>query len=207
MNAYKATGSDMTCTLGKGKFQYRIGEVLTAEHSKCGRTGLHCCEYVLDCMGYYALNGRNRFFLAEAGGDINEDGENTRISCTSLKLVQELDLKGLCYHALAYMIEHPTREWEKWAANLCVQRDSASGGKDTLVIARGLEPRARGGIGAVLGLLQETETGVISARMLLVDGKKVLPNQWYYLDPEGLLCREEVRCEAEAACCASGEGG
>lgn len=200
MNVYKATRSDMTCTLGRGKFQYRIGEVLTAEGSKCGKTGLHCCEYVLDCMGYYALDGKNRFFLAEAGGDINEDGKDTRISCTKLKLVQELDLKALCYHALAYMIEHPMREWKKSGTNLCVRSNLASGGEGALVIARGAEPRVRGKIGAALGLLQETETGVISARMLLVDGKKIFPDRWYSLDPEGLLRMEEVRHEAEAAC-------
>lgn len=93
MRVYKATDADMTCHMGNGIFQYFLGVPAVAEESKCGNTGLHACEYVLDCLTYYGLSGGHRFFIAEAEGDIAEDGKDTRIACTSLTLLQELSNK------------------------------------------------------------------------------------------------------------------
>lgn len=61
MIVFKATNNDMTCTMGQGTFQYQLGVPATAERSKCADSGLHACEYVLDCTGYYSLGRGNRF--------------------------------------------------------------------------------------------------------------------------------------------------
>lgn len=79
MTVFKATRGDMSCTMGKGAFFYHLGVPASADRSACGSAGLHACEYVLDCARYYKLGSGNRFFLAEARGDIAEDGCDTRI--------------------------------------------------------------------------------------------------------------------------------
>ena len=47
MLVYKATKADMTCTMGNGTFQYKLNVPAHADSTKCGRRGLHACEYVL----------------------------------------------------------------------------------------------------------------------------------------------------------------
>ena len=180
MKVFKATNGDMTCTMGKGTFQYRLGEPATAEASKCGDTGLHACEYVADCTAYYSLKGGNRFFRAEAEGDIAEDGINTRIACTKLTLVEELTARGIAREAMLYILRHPKREgWEKRAALLCIAGNEAwaeePGG---IAIARGKEPRVKGAQGSVLGLLAETEEGILAARLFEVDGERIPADEW-----------------------------
>ena len=53
MIAYKGFNGDLTCTFGKGVFQYEAGTTIEEDRSKCARTGLHCAEYVLDCLKWY----------------------------------------------------------------------------------------------------------------------------------------------------------
>ena len=124
MKVYKATDQDMTCHMGEGIFPYRLGIPAVAERSKCGSTGLHACEYVLDCLGYYSLGGGHRFFAAEAAGDIAEDGVNTRISCTELTLIQELSNRDIAREAVLYMVSHPRRDgWQRTGLGVEVAAD------------------------------------------------------------------------------------
>lgn len=183
MRVYKATNADMNCTMGSGLFHYALGVPATADKSRCGSAGLHACEYVLDCTGYYGLGVSNRFFLAEASGDIAEDGANTRIACTELTLVQELDIRGIAAHAMMYMAEHPRREgWEKEGFLLEVKRDRAEAGQTgAIAIARGGRPQARGAEGACLGLVQEENGEIVNARLLTVGRHGIKPHTWYML--------------------------
>lgn len=184
MTVYKATNADMECTMGDGKFRYSLGVPAVADRSKCGRTGLHACEYVLDCTGYYSLGRGNRFFLAEAEGDIAEDGANTRIACTKLTLVQELTNRGIAARALLYMVQHPRRDgWEVSGRMLDVRRDRAEAGQpDAIAIARGSRPVARGADGAHLGLIREKNGVITDARILTVGRNGIRPDTWYTVE-------------------------
>ncbi len=183
MRVYKATNADMDCTMGSGRYHYVLGVPATAGNSKCGRAGLHACEYVLDCTGYYGLGVSNRFFVAEASGDIAEDGENTRIACTELTLVQELDIRGITAHAIMYMAEHPRREgWEKEGFLLEAKRDRAEARHSgAIAIARGERPLVRGTEGACLGLVQEENGEITDARLLTAGRRGIKPHTWYTL--------------------------
>lgn len=183
MRVYKATNADMDCIMGSGRYHYVLGVPATAENSRCGVTGLHACEYVLDCIGYYGLGVSNRFFVAEASGDIAEDGTDTRIACTELTLVQELDIRGITAHAMMYMAEHPKRAgWEKESFLLQVKRDLAEALQcGAIAIARGEHPMARGADGACLGLVQATDSEVTVARLLTVGMHGIKPGIWYTL--------------------------
>lgn len=185
MTVFKATNSEMECTMGKGTFRYALNVPATADDAKCGAAGLHACEYVLDCMLYYSLSEPNRFFLAEAEGDIAEDGENTRISCTKLTLLQELSHKMIAGQAMIYMVNHPRRDgWITSGPMLKVMVDKADMLKsDGIAIARGRHPRVKGTLGAHLGLLQEDETGsILDAKLFTVDGKRYQADTWYTME-------------------------
>ena len=184
MIVFKATNQDMTCTLGEGKFSYQVGVPARAPGSKCGRTGLHACEYVLDCTGYYSLGGGNRFFLAEAEGDIAEDGANTRIACTRLTLMKELSHREIAGYAMLYMVHHPKRDgWEKREAMVEAAPDRARAKKpDGIAIARGREPMVRGVEGSHLGLIKEEGGKITYARLFTVGQAGIRPDTWYTLE-------------------------
>ena len=184
MIVFKATNNDMTCTMGQGTFQYELGVPATAEKSKCGDTGLHACEYVLDCTGYYSLGRGNRFFKAKAEGDIAEDGTNTRIACTRLTLKKELDNRDIAREAMLYMVHHPRRDgWQKTGSMLQVKEQTASiDAPDGIAIARGNVPKVSGRIGSHLGLIKEQNGKIVAAKLFDVDGKNILPGTWYTLD-------------------------
>ena len=194
MKVYKATDADMSCRLGRGKFQYILGEKAMAEASKCGNTGLHACEYILDCMRYYSLGIGSRYFIAEAEGDIAEDGENTRISCTELTLLTELDNRELARETMFYMIQHPKRdEWKRSGPMYMVAENEAwMNVKDGFAIARGMEPKVKGCEGAHIGWLREVEGKIVAAYMLTVQGP-IKPDTWYTIE----TAQEAIRKESE----------
>lgn len=184
MKVYKATHGDMGCTRGKGTFQYQLGVPAVADMSHCGRTGLHACEYVLDCLGYYGLFSGNRYFLAEAEGDIAEDGQDTRIACTKLTLIRELSNKEIAGEAMAFMVRHPRRGgWDISRIGCMVAKDSAwMDRKDGIAIARGGCPRVRGAAGAHLGLLREEHGEIVEAKLFTVDGQGIREDVWYTVE-------------------------
>lgn len=170
MKVYKATNKDMVCTLGAGDFRYELGKTYTAEGCRCGRAGLHSCEYVLDCMSYYPMDGENRFFVAEAGGDIHEiGGDDTRVASTELTLIKSLDPLHICYEAMQYMIQHPGRRWTKAVPNVRASENYVEvGGTGWIGIARGYEPEFKAKAGAVIGLLHEEGEEIAMARVCIV---------------------------------------
>ena len=184
MTVFKATNQDMTCTLGSGAFVYQIGVPAWAPGSLCGRNGLHACEYVLDCARYYSLGDGNRFFLAEAEGDIAEDGTDTRIACTRLTLIKELSRREIAGHAMMYMVKHPKREgWKKQTAMVEVAPDRARARKpESIAIARGPKPVVKGVKGSHLGLIQEDDGNITYARLFTVGQAGIKPDTWYTLE-------------------------
>lgn len=194
MTVYKATNEDMSCTRGDGNFRYVLGKPAVAEASGCGRTGLHACEYVIDCTEYYGLGFGNRFFEAAAEGDIAEDGRDTRIACTRLTLTQELDNRGIARAAMFYMISHPKRSgWERKTHMIDIDGHAAQISiRDGIAIARGKHPQVRGCRGAHLGLIVEQEGRITAAKLFTVDGEVIKPGLWYTVE-------RLARTEKEAA--------
>lgn len=199
MTVYKATDSEMCCHMGKGTFQYHLGVPATASESKCGDIGLHACEYVLDCVGYYKMGGGNRFFRAEAAGDIAEDGRDTRISCTELTLKTELGNKDIAREAIRYIVKHPKRDgWRHGSRMAVVAADHAEMEvRDGIAIARGENPRVKGCSGAHVGWIRENPEGITDARLMTV-GEILAPGTWYTIEEaEEAIRRAENETEAD----------
>lgn len=200
MKVYKATDSDMSCHMGHGIFRYQLGVPAAAQASQCGSTGLHACEYVLDCATYYGIDGKHRFFEAEASGDIAEDGVNTRISCTELTLTRELCNKDIAREVMRFIIKHPKRDgWQHNRGMAVVAEESASiGVKDGIAIARGENPKVKGCSGAHIGWIRETDDGIKDARLLTVSGA-IRPDTWYTIEEaEEAIRREGSETETDS---------
>ena len=87
--AYKGMNADMTC---RGK-QYEIGKTYMEPVAKRCEAGMHACENPLDVLHYYKPDGKSRFFEVECSGDISqEDGKDSKLACTELKVTGEINL-------------------------------------------------------------------------------------------------------------------
>ena len=112
--------------------------------------------------------------MCNAAGDIDEDGHDSKVSCTHLTLIKQLSLEEL--HAIAYMLKHPTRR--------CIN-DAYDHG--SIHIRRGDQPTASGRMGDVIGLLRE-RAGKQSVAVFTIDGERYFPDTDYTLDEEVVAC-------------------
>lgn len=186
MIVYKGFNEKLQATCGKGTFQYEVGKTYREEKSKTRSTGFHAAEYILDCLQWYPVNGKNRFFQCEAGGSIDEEDQCSMAVSTELTLVAELNLTEIAKAAMEYMIVHPKREWVAVHGGVCVKKDQAQAAwQDKIAIARGIHPEVWGDLGARIGMIVEDEKGrPVAAGLKVVDGSKIKAYQKYTLTTE-----------------------
>ena len=182
MLAYKGFKEDLTCTFGRGTFQYEAGQTIKEESSRCQNRGLHCAENPLECLRWYPLGYGNRYFLVEASGSLDElGGDDTQLACTEMTLVRELSVKEMAGHAMMYMVRHPFRPWKRTGNMLQVAQNWAEAKTSGAVaIARGPHPKVRGAAGAILGLIREDGGLIEDAKLFVVQGN-IKPDTWYTL--------------------------
>lgn len=197
MIAYKGFSKDIVSVLGNGKKEcctFEIGKRYLESECKTGRNGFHCCENPFECLSYYSLNGSNRFFKVEAGGNINEDASE-RIACTEITLLEELGLVQFAMEGMKYILYHPEREkWEQKKGKVEVHKDEAQACENGIAFARGIDPRVKGPEGSVLGLILEDETGIIECKFFT--SNKETANRWCKLTKERKI---EVLIDEEEA--------
>ena len=173
MIAYKAFNKDLSC-LG---YRFKMGLNVT-EKAKARAYGFHCAENPLDCLTYYGNMNSADYYIVNAGGDVDEDGNDTKISCTELTIIKKLTKEDFVLHSLAYMVDHPRREW-----NGNVAKDKGEAGHHGFAIVRGRDPIAKGKEGQILAFAKEDDTGcIVEVSMAAVDGQKIKPGTWYGLE-------------------------
>ena len=176
MYAYKGFEPDLSC---RG-YRFVMGKNVTPE-ANCASNGFHCAENPLDCLNYYGDIDHSEYYIVNAGGDIDEDEVDSKISCTELTVLKRLTKEELLLHGLAFMADHPKREW-----NSHVRKDQAEA-CDGYAAVRGADPIAKGRRkGDVLAFAKEDPaTGCIQQIVVAtIDGKTLLPNVWYGVDLE-----------------------
>lgn len=188
MIAYKAFNSKLQATMGKGTFQYETGKTYREGECKCAKNGFHCAENPLCTMNYYG-GMDTRFFIVEAAGDINQDGNGSRISCTELTLLKEINRIILAELGIDYMVQHPEREDESWRVKRETGRCWIPG---DFVIVRGKDPEAAGEKSTYLFLLKEKKGSreIEKICRIFVDGEKYKPGVYYRIRGER-ICRKQ----------------
>ena len=173
MIAYKAFHSGLVCR----DYQFHMG-LNTTEKANCAQNGFHCAANPLDCLSYYSDMEHSEYYIVDAGGDIDEDDVDSKISCTQLTILKKLDLWEFTAHALAYLFDHPKMAWNQY-----VQREYGETNRG-FVIVRGKDPAAKGKNGDILALARESAEGeeIVQLCMARVDGVKLLPSVFYDVD-------------------------
>ena len=173
MIAYKGFAPGLIC---RG-YQFMMGLNKT-EKANCGQNGFHCAENPLDCLNYYSNMDQAEYYIVNAGGDMDEDGNDTKISCTELTILKKLKKGEFFLHALAFIADHPLREWSRH-----VIKDKAKAVLGYAVV-RGIDPVASGTKGDILAFAKENPVNghIIQIALAQVDGIKVLPDTWYGAD-------------------------
>lgn len=188
MIAYKAFNKDLQATMGNGIFQFEQGKTYEEKECKCTKNGFHCTENPLDTLSYY--HGMDtRFFIVDAGGDINQDGCGTKISCTKLTLLKEISRFQLAALGCEYMRKYPERETENGHA----VRDKGKCNKEgDFLIVRGKDPRVAGVKRSCLFLLKEKKDSkeIEGVWVLMIDGEEFKENTWYEIRGEEICERK-----------------
>lgn len=179
MRAIKAFNANLCATLGKGTFSMEPGKTYEETEAKCAHNGFHCAENPLCALGYYNSMD-SRFFIVEAGGDINQDGYGTRISCTKLTLLKEISRIQLAVLACQYIQQYPDREEKETH----LERDSGSvNTKGDFVIVRGKNPEGKGVKGSYIFLMKEKKNSreIAQIQAAYVDGVVIKAGKYYVL--------------------------
>ena len=100
MIVYKGTDKNMQC---RGK-QYVLGKKEVDDGAiRCGNKGFHSCEAPFDVLRYYPNINGNRFFEAEAGGEIDKaENDDTNLASSELTLKSEINFAGLVKAQIEY---------------------------------------------------------------------------------------------------------
>lgn len=182
MLAYKAFNKDLTCTMGKGKYQYEEGKWHEEPHANCVRNGYHCAENPLDCLTYYGDWDASVYYLVEAEGDIDEDGGDSKISSTRIRLIQKLNMFDFVSAALEYICRHPERKISERSGMITVCRDCGKARKGGAVIVHGEHPVASGPAGSILALVKRhPDGGIASVCIRNVDGERCKADTKYQI--------------------------
>lgn len=175
--AYKLFEEDVSCRgyqfeIGKWHEEEREGGANTAQN------GFHCAYNPLDCLSYYRWNG-SKCFLVEVGGDVDEDGYDSKIACTKMRLIKELDLVHFIAHAINFVAEHPFSP-----RNGNIEKDTHYGPtSEGFVIVCGKHPKCAAPKGTVVGLLKEAPDSVeiIGMDLYVVGDPEHKSNTYYTL--------------------------
>lgn len=176
--AFKMFHKDLTCTLGKGTFQYRPGEWMEEPEANCVRNGFHAAKNPLDCLSYYPNWKESSCWIVEAAGDIDEDSTDSKISCTRIRPVKEINLVEFVRLACAYAIKHPFEEHSK------ISRENGITNPNGFVIVRGKNPKAIVSPGTVIGILKEYPESLEIAEAAVFEAPKEdvtgIRKEWTY---------------------------
>jgi hypothetical protein len=171
MIAYKGFNKDLTC---RGH-QFKETEVNITDNANVTQNGFHCAENPLDCLDYYPNWNESVYYKVIADGDLNEDGCDSKISCTRLSILEKLDINRFIDMSLEYMVKHPLRK-----CNSRVKEEYAEA-EEGFIIVRGKYPVVKGKIGVTIGMAQECaiSSRIIRIKRFTIDGTRYLPDVWY----------------------------
>ena len=176
--AYKMFNKDLTCTLGRGRFQYEPGRWYEEPEANCVKNGFHCAKNPLDCLSYYPNWKESACWLVQVDGDIDEDARDSKISCTRIRLCRQLSLADFVLAACQYIIDHPMMP-----AGSGVAEEKGQADRNGFVICRGKDPAAKGKKGDIIALLQEGKDHRIEAAgMYIIDGTEKKQDTYYGVD-------------------------
>ena len=96
MKAYKGFDKDLKCR----DFQYEIGKEYEEKEAKVCEKGFHACTNPLNVLRYYPPCYENRYCEVEQDGEFSENGGDSKVASTKIKISNEISLEELIQAAI-----------------------------------------------------------------------------------------------------------
>ena len=232
IKSYKGFNPDMTC---RGK-QYEEGKDYEEDCAEACNSGMHACEYPLDCFLYYPP-GKSVYHEVTQSGELSRNGDDSKVSSTKMRIGARLDIVGIVKASIEYTKSKITTNYtndkaatagdygaatagdygastagdkgaatagdygaatagDKGAATAgdygaatagnsgaATSRGMSASGENGLSVARGNNVKVKGGLGAILVVVEEEPNNynIKNWKATVVDGEKIKPNIWYRL--------------------------
>ena len=200
IKSYKGFNLDMTC---RGK-QYEEGKDYEEDCAEACNSGMHACEYPLDCFLYYPP-GQSVYHEVTQSGELSRNGDDSKVSSTKMRIGARLDIVGIVKASIEYTKSKTTKNYtnEKAATagnsgaatagnygaatagnyGAATSRGMSASGENGLSVARGNNVKVKGGLGAILVVVEEEPNNynIKNWKATVVDGEKIKPNIWYRL--------------------------
>ena len=97
IKSYKGFNPDMTC---RGK-QYEEGKDYEEDCAEACNSGMHACEYPLDCFSYYPP-GKSVYHEVTQSGELSRNGDDSKVSSTKMRIGARLDIVGIVKASIEY---------------------------------------------------------------------------------------------------------
>ena len=199
MKCFKGFEKDLKCR----DFQYEEGKEFHAEKADCCNDGFHACEYPLDCFAYYDP-AHSVFHEVELSGEMDKDGNDTKVCATDIKIGARISIAGLVKAAIEFTMSKVNKEGKSderhGFASATGYRGASSVSNPTgVAVAWGHEAKAKGCLGAHLILSDWRYIGekrpdgeyknpykvenweFAGAKMIQVDGENIKEDTFYTL--------------------------
>lgn len=189
IQGFKGFDKDMVCR----DYQYAVGGTYHEEGDiQACEKGFHFCKNPIDVFKYYSP-ANSRFCAVEGFGNISNggDSEDSKVAVSDLKIKAEIGIRGIVKAAIEYTRKRCTNKCNAidgkaaTAGNYgaATSRGKSSSGKNGLSVARGNNVMVRGGLGAILVIVEEEEDNyeIRNWKCVIVDGKVIKADTWYKL--------------------------
>ena len=212
ITGFKGFDKDLKCR----DYQYEVGKEFEEEGKiEACSNGFHFCENPLDVLGYYPPStekGSSRYCIVKGSGNIDRDGDDTKVACSKLYISAEIGLKGIIEAGVKFILDKvnwkdnkksntgnqsaATNTGDQSAAtNTGYQSAAEVTGKESIAIVTGKDSKAKGSIGCWIVLTERGEWDgnvypIKEVKAVRVDGEIIKPDTYYKL-----INGEVIPCE------------
>lgn len=212
ITGFKGFDKDLKCR----DYQYEVGKEFEEEGKiEACSNGFHFCENPFDVLGYYPPStekGSSRYCIVKGSGNIDRDGDDTKVACSKLHISAEIGLNGIIEAGVKFILDKVNWKDNKEsntgdysaatntgnysaATNTGDQSAAEVTGKESIAIVTGKNSKAKGVIGCWIVLTERGEWNgntypIKEVKAIKVDGETVKPDTYYKL-----INGEVIPCE------------
>ena len=205
MQAYKGFNNKLQCTPGEKVFQYEIGKSYEEPEADLCKAGFHACENPLDVFSYYPPSS-SRYCEVDLEDIKDQKSNDSKLVGKKIHIKAEIGLSGIIYAGVKFTLDKVKWSGENsstgnysgasatgyYSGAMAVGNNcSADAGKNSVACVVGDNGKCKGEIGAGLALTEykviDGEKTLIHIKGVIVDGKNIKENTYYYLKNGELL--------------------
>ena len=105
ITGFKGFDKDLKCR----DYQYEVGKEFEEEGKiEACSNGFHFCENPFDVLRYYPPStekGSSRYCIVKGSGNIDRDGDDTKVACSKLHISAEIGLKGIIEAGVKFILD------------------------------------------------------------------------------------------------------